>query len=184
MLIDKYLSDFHFSEKHSLSILSDNATISLVLESIDFQDSKIIRFLFWLRGMPSKMLSIQGLTKSSFTELERIQNEEIVIGLIGQFWKSNGNLQKFEPLEFITFDKPNFLKAVWNFTIVLQENNYYSLSTETRVFCTDEISKRRFSKYWFFVRPFSGLIRMEMLRAIKKSAERKYRLAKGEAAIG
>ena len=184
MLIDKYLLDFHYSEKHSISILSDRLTISSLLENFDFRESKIIRVLFWLRGMPSKSVSVKSLTKGGFIELERVQDDEIVIGLIGQFWKANGNLQKFEPLEFITFDKPNFLKGAWNFKIDQKEVNSCSLSTETRVFCTDGISKRRFSKYWFVVKPFSGLIRMEMLRAIKKSAERKYQLTKAEAVVG
>jgi hypothetical protein len=183
MLIDKYLSDFHYNEIHSVSIVSDRFIISSLLENFDFRDSWIIRTLFWLRGMPSSNISIKRLTEGSFIELERIQNAEIVVGLIGQFWKSNGNLQKFEPQEFITFNKPDFLKAVWNFKIVPQENNSCILSTETRVFCTDLNSKRRFSRYWFLVKPFSGLIRMEMLRAIKKSAERKYRVSKSEVAV-
>lgn len=183
MLIDKYVSDFHYNETHSISVLSDRATISSLLEKFDFRDSKIIRVLFWLRGMPSSEISIRGLEKICFIELERAENDEIVIGLIGQFWKSNGNLQKFEPGEFIPFNKPNFLKAVWNFKID-EESDSCSLSTETRVFCTDEKSRRRFSRYWFFVKPFSGLIRMEILRAIKKAAERKYQSTKREVVIG
>jgi len=45
------------------------------------------------------------------------------------------------------------------------------LTTETRIKCLDEDSRSRFGWYWAFIRPFSGLIRMEMLRAIKRKAE-------------
>ena len=173
MLIDKYLPDFHYSEKHSIDILSNRGTIAAELENSDFSDSKVIRLLFWLRGMPSKSISMSRLTDGGFVELERIANDEIVIGLIGQFWKANGNLQKFDTLQFQNFNTPNFLKAAWNFKIYAREGGWCSLSTETRVFCTDESSKRRFAKYWFFVKPFSGLIRMEILKVVKKASERR-----------
>jgi hypothetical protein len=47
-----------------------------------------------------------------------------------------------------------------------------AVSTETRVLCTDERSRRAFRRYWTLVRPFSGLTRIEMLRAIRREAER------------
>ena len=173
MLIDKYLPDFHYSEKHSIDILSDRNTIAAELENSDFSNSKLIRILFWLRGMPSESISMRRLTDGGFVELERLPNDEIVIGLIGQFWKANGNLQKIDPLQFRNFNTPNFLKAAWNFKIEERNGGICSLSTETRVLCTDESSKRRFSKYWFFVKPFSGLIRRQMLKVVKTASERK-----------
>jgi hypothetical protein len=45
------------------------------------------------------------------------------------------------------------------------------LTTETRIKCLDNESRRSFGFYWMFIQPFSGLIRMEMLRAIKRKAE-------------
>jgi hypothetical protein len=33
------------------------------------------------------------------------------------------------------------------------------------------MSRRKFRVYWFFVRPFSGVIRRLMLRAVKKAAD-------------
>lgn len=170
MLIDKYLKDYHYTERHSVNISAPVEQIAAELENLDMSRSKIIRFLFWLRGMPQKMLTKNGLTSGGFIELERIQNDEIVIGLIGQFWKPNGNLQRFAPEEFVHFNQPKFLKGVWNFKIIPRQS-HCELTTETRVYCTDEKSRKRFAKYWFIVKPFSGLIRMEILRSIKKSAE-------------
>ncbi|HEY0741832.1 MAG TPA: hypothetical protein VGD40_10230, partial [Chryseosolibacter sp.] len=66
MLIDKYLPAFHFSEKHSINILSDAQTISSVMEQYDLGQSRLIRLLFWLRGMPSSNISMKSLTKGGF----------------------------------------------------------------------------------------------------------------------
>ena len=46
------------------------------------------------------------------------------------------------------------------------------LVTETRVQCLDAASSRRFGLYWVVVRPFSGLIRRAMLRAVAREATR------------
>lgn len=177
MLINKYLPVFHFSEKHSITISSDPERISAVMEKYDLGQSRLIRLLFWLRGMPATNVSIKSLTRGGFIELDRVRDEEIVIGLIGQFWKSNGNLQRFEPLQFSDFNRAKFLKAVWNFHIDRVDEGISILSTETRVYCTDEFSRKRFRFYWLIVKPFSGLIRKEILRNIKKLAETNRKLS-------
>lgn len=171
MLQDKYLSEYHFDEKHSIDI---NASVSHVfpcIENLDFSHSKIIRILFALRGLPPGMMNTGGLERHRFYVLERKQDDEIVIGLIGQFWKASGNLQVFEPDEFKPFAKPGFAKATWNFRLEALTPQRTRLETITRIYCTDEVSRMRFSKYWFFIKPFSGLIRKEMLRAIKRKTE-------------
>ena len=45
------------------------------------------------------------------------------------------------------------------------------LSTETRVRCSEDASRRRFRLYWAVIAPFSGLIRREVLRTIRHEAE-------------
>jgi hypothetical protein len=45
------------------------------------------------------------------------------------------------------------------------------LETETRVLATGPRAKRAFAAYWLVVRPGSGLIRRELLRAVARRAE-------------
>ena len=45
------------------------------------------------------------------------------------------------------------------------------LTTETRVFTTDAMIRRRFAAYWRVIYPGSSIIRMMWLRAIKRRAE-------------
>jgi hypothetical protein len=45
-----------------------------------------------------------------------------------------------------------------------------SLSTETRVHVADPVARRSFRRYWFVIRPFSGLIRILFLRAARRRA--------------
>jgi hypothetical protein len=81
-----------------------------------------------------------------------------------------GDLKKIDAETFKSFDVAGYAKAVWNFSL-REEKTGTRLTTETRIKCTDMTSRRRFGFYWAIVRPFSGLIRMQMLKAIKRRAE-------------
>ncbi len=63
-----------------------------------------------------------------------------------------------------------FAKAAWNFFIEELGDGRVRLTTETRVRCTS--GGALFRLYWFFVGPFSGWVRREMLRLIKEDAEK------------
>jgi hypothetical protein len=170
MLQEKYLPSFHYSARHSIVV---HATPEKVFPSVlapDFSRSWIIRLLYSLRGIPATTVSLKGLPTGKFIPLEVLQNEEIIIGVIGRFWKPSGELLSFEPKEFIALNPKGVAKASWNFRLI-PDGNDTRVETETRIFCTDEKCRRKFSRYWFIVRPFSGLIRREMLNAIKRTAE-------------
>jgi len=60
-------------------------------------------------------------------------------------------------------------RAVWNFTGQEAAAGRTLLSTETRIVCGDAASRRKFRLYWLVVRPFSGLSRLLMLRAVRRA---------------
>lgn len=66
---------------------------------------------------------------------------------------------------------PGTAKAAWNFAVHPGTGGRSVLTTETRVLCADPATRRRFRTYWAVVGPFSGLIRREMLAAIRDTAE-------------
>jgi hypothetical protein len=171
MLQNVYLRNYHFAEKHSIDIMATPQEIWPMIDKMDFSGSPIIKFLFTLRGMPAKMMRSDGLEEGRFIRLDKKENEEIIIGLIGQFWRPNGNLQKFDPSQFVLFDIPGYTKGTWSFTLTATGNHETKLETETRVFCTDDKALTKFNSYWFFIKMFSGIIRKEILRGIKKKVE-------------
>lgn len=170
MLIDEFLPEHDFIETHGISIHAKAADIYRVANEIDFSESAIIRWLMRLRGMSVGNLTLRKLGGSKFQMLGETLNKEMVIGLVGRFWTIAGSLQKIDAENFKAFDKSGFAKAVWNFSLDADGENT-RLTTETRIKCLDDESRRSFGRYWMFIRPFSGLIRMEMLRTIKRKAE-------------
>ena len=69
------------------------------------------------------------------------------------------------------FNQTGYCKLAWNFYIKRNADDTVTLSTETRILCLGQQAKSSFSIYWAVIRPFSGWIRLEMLKLIKEQAE-------------
>ena len=95
---------------------------------------------------------------------------ELALGLVGRFWTATGQILRLDAEGVRTFDEPGYAKAVWDFRLAAQPDGTTRLSTETRVRCLDAPSRRRFRLYWRVIRPFSGLIRIALLRAVAREA--------------
>ena len=170
MLIDEFLPKYDFVETHRVEIRASKETVFEALNKIDLCESPIISWLLFLRGLPSRNLKLSDLPKSRFEILGKRENEEVLIGLAGKFWSLTGHLQKVNADNFRAFNKKGFAKAVWNFSVD-GKGDETRLTTETRIRCLDDASRRSFGFYWTFIQPFSGLIRNEMLKIVKRKAE-------------
>ena len=153
-----------------MTIAAPAERVWAALLDVDFGRSPVIRWLFRLRGLPSTTLRIDGLRRLRFVPLELSPPRRYALGIIGRFWTPGGALRKFSPESFTMFDEPDFAKALWSFEIEpLPEG--CRLKTETHVRCTSPRARRRFRIYWALVGPFSGWIRREILRLVKRGAE-------------
>ncbi len=171
MLIDSFLPEYDFSETHDIKIRATAETVFRALNAVDLCESAVIRWLFRLRGLPSRGMTLREMQRLRFEVLGESENREILLGLVGRFWTIKGDLQKINSQNFREFDEKGFAKAVWNFTLAEAEGET-CLTTETRIKCLDAESRKKFEFYWAFIQPFSGLIRKEILKVIKQRAEK------------
>ena len=172
-LQEKYLPVSDVRKVESVRIEAPPSIVYPLVEALDFRDAALTYWLFKLRGIPvPESMTLQGLTKMGFVFLEKIPGQEIILGLTGQFWTLSGKLQKVPPDTFRTFNDPAYAQATWSFQLTPLSKASSRLSTETRVFCTDEKAKRKFRLYWTLTQPFSSLTRREILQSVKKRAER------------
>jgi hypothetical protein len=172
MLQNKYLPQCDFSSAHSITVNTPVSKIFPLISQFKFKNPLISYWLMKLRGMSAPThFSIQHLENSRFVLLEEVPDSEIIIGLIGKPWTPTGHLQKFQPHEFIPFNDKGYIKASWSFELVSISPTQTEVKTETRIACPTPLVRRRFGIYWFFIKPFSGIIRKAMLKAIKSELE-------------
>ena len=172
-------------ERHRIIVRAQPAAVYTAAQHVDLRRSRVVAVLGGLRELPAKLLgrarpepdasirsTIDGFLAAGFVRLAEAPDEELVLGLTGQFWKPAGNITRVAPEDFTSFNRPGFARAVWNIRVQPTKRGNTRLTTETRVLCTNTRSRLTFRAYWLVVRPFSGWIRKEMLRLIKEDAER------------
>ena len=142
----------------------------------------MIRSLLALRSLPAAItgrrrrssadaaLTLQSVIDAGFGLVAEEPGREILLGVMGRFWRPAGNIERFDRLAFSRPVPPGMARGLWSFKVASAGARRTILSTETRVTCGDAASRRRFRLYWLVVRPFSGLIRIIMLRAIRDAA--------------
>jgi hypothetical protein len=129
MLIDKYLSAYHFNEFHSIKI---NGFINRIYERMlqcDFSNGSLIKFLFRLRGMPKEVYSIEHLTNIGFIKLDEEPGKEILFGMITDNPMYNTYQSNVSSKEFLQKSDANIIKAVINFKLQDKSNSQHIIST-------------------------------------------------------
>jgi hypothetical protein len=189
MLLDSIIPLYHFNEVQSIKVR--NNPRSNILNAVRDTTPKEIPFLFelfWLRGLSSfiilgrkykftinrKRPLLEQLLASGFIPLAEEENHELVIGGIGQFWKLWSGCFPIisNTQEFLSFNSPNYAKAAINF--YLHQNHgddYVKVSTETRFYVLDQITLKKFARYWLLIHTYSAFSRRMWLRAIRHRLE-------------
>lgn len=183
MLIDNFAPNPDTVETHRIVIDAPPEIVYRALWTADLGGSALIKGLLALRSLPqfiasgfrslprNQKVTLQTIIDSGFGILGETPNKEIVLGVTGRFWRPTGNLS---PFNLSDFDRPvpaGLARGIWNFSLTEENKAQTTLRTETRVICGDAGSRRKFRFYWVIVRPFSGLIRLIMLRRVRKTAE-------------
>lgn len=170
-LHDRFLPDWDVRSRHETRVRSSPERVWRALRDLDLAESWIVWALFRLRGLPRTALRFDGLSTIGFQVLGERPPEEVLLGLIGRFWTLTGGIREVSREAFAAFDEPGYALATWSFELSPAAGELTRVATETRVRCTDEASRRRFRRYWRLVGPFSGLIRREILRQVRRAAE-------------
>jgi hypothetical protein len=187
MLIDSIVPLYQFNEVQSI-VVRNNTRSSIINAVRDVTPKEIPFFivLFWLRGLPSfiilrksykfrrKRPLLEQFLASGFILLAEEESREFVVGGIGQFWKLWGGSFPIiaDTKEFLSFNTPNYAKAAINFYVHQDHgDDCVKVSTETRFYVPDQITLKKFARYWFLIRTFSAFSRKMWLRAIRSRTE-------------
>jgi hypothetical protein len=167
--LDDFLPAYEFRERHRVNVEAPRRRIDEAVRTVTVAEMPVARALFRLRGIRQRGEGplVDDLRRAAVV-LEDEEGEGLILGLVGRFWRlrPDGVRHVATPDEFVSFGRPDVAKAVLDLRI-----EPGGVSTETRVHVADRAARRKFARYWLVVRPFSGLIRIVLLRAAKRRAE-------------
>jgi hypothetical protein len=184
MLIDTWMPEYHFVERHQALVRASESTVYRSLMEADFGGHPIVRLLLGLRALPGLLLGrriwarptrplrLRDAPGFGFVLLEEHAPHEVVLGLTGRFWRVAGGLLPTDPRTFRDSVPAGSARAAWSFALSPRGGGATLLTTETRIRCADAAAQRAFGRYWLLVRPGSGLLRRALLRSVRADAER------------
>lgn len=158
MRLDDRLPRWHLRERHRLRTCAEPAGLLAAAEEVTWAEVPLMRTLMRVRTagrIPFEPTGrvLDGMRRIGLTVLDRTP-DELVVGGTGRPWRVGGG-QGTE----------GWAEMALNFRVADG-----ALHTETRVWLTTSAARRRFTAYWLIIRPWSGLIRREWLRAIARRA--------------
>jgi hypothetical protein len=176
--IDEFLPLYDVSASYEVRISAPPSLVYQCLLRSDFNKPWVVRLLMTIRTgkrpprnrVPGELP--QRLQGTGFVILAEVPNAEIVIGVVGKFWRPDGGrCLDLAADDFAGFSRPGYAKVAWNFKLRTESPERTVLSTETRIKCFGRAALWKFRLYWILVSPFSGLIRKAILKRVKVESE-------------
>ena len=189
-LLDRYVRDYEHGNHTSIDIAATLPVVWAALLQVGLNDCRTTRALSAVRTVSGRLARggayssstgvaattdvplLESMSRDRFVTLGEVPTEEVILGVIGQFWKPAGGADApfTNAAEFLAFDTPGYVKVAVNFRVDATPGGS-TLTTETRCVATDRGTARRFSIYWALIGWGSKLIRRDILAAVRRQAE-------------
>jgi hypothetical protein len=146
----------------------------------------LLDMAFWVRSLPDRIARRPipappaltfggdggaGVGLPGWVSLGQQENREIALGAVGKYWQPNITWRDVPVGEFRSFAEPGWGKIATAITTVPYGDGQTLLSYVCRTATTDSLSRHKFGRYWWLIRPFVAHIMRATLRAIAAKAE-------------
>jgi hypothetical protein len=181
-LLESIMPIYDVQEVHSTHVDAPSSLAYAAILAVTPGETALARPFFWVRRVPFRiaggravddvMWSRPFLSTSSAAVIGHAPQREMVVGLIGKFWRLRApeRVPVQGRQQFMAFDTPGFAVSTLSFHLD-PEDGGTRVTTITRVRTTDPDSRRAFLRYWRVIGTGSALLRRTWLRAVKERAE-------------
>jgi hypothetical protein len=177
-VLDDVLPAHRHRERHATRIAASPEAVWSALHAVTIGDLRLTRVLMGIRMLRKPDATrndarfLDAFYRRGFRELLVDPPSTLVAGAAGQPWRLRGGeiVDVGDLAGLQAFARPGFVLMATSFELEPLGDGT-RLSTETRVLPTDTASARAFRPYWYAIRCGSGLIRRDLLRAVRRRAE-------------
>jgi hypothetical protein len=179
--LERFIPHPDVRERFETTIRAPAALVMDVAGQLDMQSLPLVRLIFRLRErltraahtVPRKPQGILAETRSlGWGLLAEQPGRFVVCGATCQPWLANVVFSAVDPDEFAAYAQPDQVKIAWTLEAAEIGPGLTRFGQETRAVATDEQARIRFRRYWRWARVGIIAIRLLMLPAIRKAAER------------
>lgn len=171
-LLEHYLPRYTFAHRYKTVVrCGDIGRVYDIARDVDLSRSRVIVLLFRLRGLPCGRWRARAFCAAMhWTELAQRRPAEFLVA----YWRGgDGNrIRRIEDAAQFCGPLPGATQKVgFTFRFRQLDAKRVEIDTETRVLCIGARNRLSFLGYWLMIKPFSGLVRKEILRLIRLEAE-------------
>ncbi len=175
-------------ERFETTIRAPSTLVMDVAGEFDMQSLSAVKLIFTLRErltraartVPRKPQGILEETRSlGWGLLAEQPGRFVVCGATCQPWLANVVFSAVAPDEFVAYAQPDQVKIAWTLEAAEIGPGLTRFGQETRAVATDLQARIKFRRYWRWARFGIVAIRLLMLPAIRKAAERRWALERG-----
>jgi hypothetical protein len=185
-LLDSFVPNPDVRERHETVVHAPADFVLEVARNFDMQSIPMVHAIFWGRAkllrakmpLPHQGMGIAASTQSiGWGVLLDEPGGAYVSGAACQPWQADVVFLPITAEQFSAYAEPEQVKIVWSIEVDFIEPTLTRLCSETRAVATDEQARGKFKRYWRLFGIGIRMIRWLLLPAIRRQAERKWRMA-------
>ena len=185
-LLDRLIPNPEAGGRHEITIHAPAELVLDVARSFDIESLWLVRTLIrlraWMLGGQPKFVNqpaglIAQMTGLGWGRLVEEPGRFYIGGAHCQPWHAQVVFTPIAAEEFVAFDEPNQVKIAWTIEAEPLAPDVTRFATETRAVTTDAKSRARFRRYWRKFGIGIVMIRLALLPAVRRAAERQYKAA-------
>ena len=182
-LLDRFIPRPDVRERFETSIRAPAALVMQVATDFDMQSLPAVKAIFRLReallGAKSQSpRQAQGIleetTRLGWGVLAEQPGRAVVCGATCQPWLADVRFSAIEPQEFAAHAEPDQVKIAWTLEAEEVAPGVTRFAQETRAVATDAGARAKFRRYWRWARFGIIAIRLLLLPAVRREAERRW----------
>jgi hypothetical protein len=186
MIIDEQLPRYDTVIAAHRVVDADPHTTWQAARDLDFLSvhTPLLDTAMWARGLPARLRGQPqprpprlrlgaGDPLPGWLVLGERADAEIAFGAVGKFWQGTIEWKDVPLAQFAAFHEPGFGRIACNLSVRPYGTGRALLTYECRTATTDPVSRRRFARYWWVIRPFVGHIMRATVAHIGAEAGRR-----------
>ncbi len=185
--LDYFLPVPDVRDRHETRVRAPAHIVMDVARHFDLQSIGLVRAIFWLRAvfMGSKTtaagpaLGLDQLQLLGWGTLDDRAGRHFIAGATCQPWLADVLFTPHPPQQFAEYSEPDHVKIVWTVEVEPTGPEEARFATETRAGATDAQARAKFLRYWQLARYGIVMIRLLLVPAIRRQAERRWRAMTG-----
>jgi len=185
-LLDPFVPTHDVRGRHAVTIQAPAELVMDVARKFNIESIWLVRTLFHLRArilgasaQPRAGLSQSGLIdqmqRLGWGRLAEERGHYFIAGATCRPWNLEPGFTPIAPESFAAFAEPDQVKIAWTLEAEELAPALTRFATETRAVATDEPARIKFRRYWRKFGIGIVLIRLVLLPAVRRRAERIWR---------